>query len=69
MTSVLSAIAATSDPRAVPLISRHARLVESADIVLHATDQVFDFSFDGLPPRHHYAGPQSQVPLCCVIQL
>ncbi len=44
-------------PRAVPLLSRYARLVDSADMVLHATDQVFDFSFDGLPPRHHYTGP------------
>ena len=25
--------------------------------MLHATDQTFDFSFDRLPPRHHYAGP------------
>ena len=44
-------------PRAVPLVSRYARLVESADMVLHATDNVFDFSFKGLPPRHHYTGP------------
>jgi UDP:flavonoid glycosyltransferase YjiC (YdhE family) len=44
-------------PRAVPLVRRYARLAGSADLVLHATDQVFDFSFDRLPPRHHYAGP------------
>src|SRR5919198_2108729 len=44
-------------PRAVPLVRRYARLVESADLVLHATDQVFDFSFDRLPPSHHYTGP------------
>jgi len=44
-------------PRAVPLLSRYARLLESADLVLHATDQVFDCSFNGLPPGHHYTGP------------
>src|SRR6266536_3168661 len=44
-------------PRAVPLLSRYARLLESADLILHATDQVFDCSFNGLPPGHHYAGP------------
>src|SRR5205807_1124728 len=27
------------------------------DLVLHATDQVFDYSFDRLPSRHHYVGP------------
>jgi hypothetical protein len=43
--------------RAVPLLSRYARLVDAADMVLHATDQVFDFSFDGLPAGHHYVGP------------
>jgi UDP:flavonoid glycosyltransferase YjiC (YdhE family) len=44
-------------PRAIPLIARYASLLESADLVLHATDRVFDFSFDGLPPGHHYVGP------------
>jgi UDP:flavonoid glycosyltransferase YjiC (YdhE family) len=44
-------------PRAVPLLSRYASLLGSAHLVLHATDQVFDFAFDGLPLRHHYAGP------------
>lgn len=44
-------------PRAVPLVSRYAALLESPDLVLHATDQVFDFAFDRLPPRHHYVGP------------
>jgi UDP:flavonoid glycosyltransferase YjiC (YdhE family) len=44
-------------PRAVSLIRRYASLLGSADMVLHATDQVFDFSFDRLPPHHHYAGP------------
>jgi hypothetical protein len=44
-------------PRAVPLIRRYAELLEATDLVLHATDQVFDFSFADLPSRHHYAGP------------
>ncbi len=44
-------------PRAIPLISRYASLLGSAGLVLHATDQVFDFSFDRLPSHHHYAGP------------
>jgi UDP:flavonoid glycosyltransferase YjiC (YdhE family) len=44
-------------PRAIPLILRYAQLIEAADMVLHATDQVFDFSFDRLPARHHYVGP------------
>ena len=43
--------------RAVPLLSRYARLVTAADMVLHATDPVFDYCFDGLPPSHHYVGP------------
>jgi UDP:flavonoid glycosyltransferase YjiC (YdhE family) len=43
--------------RAVPLLGRYAKLVGAADMVLHATDQVFDFSFDRLPPGHHYVGP------------
>ena len=44
-------------PRAIPLLSRYASLLASANLVLHATDQVFDFSFDRLPPHHHYVGP------------
>jgi len=44
-------------PRAIPLLSRYAALLESASLVLHATDRVFDFSFDRLPARHHYVGP------------
>jgi UDP:flavonoid glycosyltransferase YjiC (YdhE family) len=44
-------------PRAIPLLSRYASLVGSAGLVLHATDKEFDFSFDGLPTRHHYVGP------------
>jgi UDP:flavonoid glycosyltransferase YjiC (YdhE family) len=44
-------------PRAIPLISGFAELLGSASLVLHATDPVFDFSFDGLPNHHHYVGP------------
>ena len=44
-------------PRALPLVTRYAALLGSADLVLHATDRVFDFDFAGLPPRHHYVGP------------
>jgi len=44
-------------PRALPLIKRYAELLESPDLVLHATDQVFDYSFERLPSRHHYVGP------------
>ena len=44
-------------PRAVPLIERYASLLGSADLVLHATDCIFDLSFDGLPDKHHYVGP------------
>jgi len=44
-------------PRAIPLIMRYAALLDSADQVLHASDQVFDFDFTGLPDKHHYVGP------------
>jgi UDP:flavonoid glycosyltransferase YjiC (YdhE family) len=44
-------------PRAIPLIRAYAGLLGSASLVLHATDKVFDLGFEGLPPRHHYAGP------------
>lgn len=44
-------------PRAVPLIQGYASLLESPDLVLHATDRVFDLSFDGLPDHHRYVGP------------
>src|SRR5947209_9278000 len=44
-------------PRALPLIRRYAELLASADLVLHATDRVFDYSFDRLPSRHYYVGP------------
>ncbi|HEX9466856.1 MAG TPA: nucleotide disphospho-sugar-binding domain-containing protein [Acidimicrobiia bacterium] len=44
-------------PRAVALIGHFAALLGSADLVLHATDRIFDFSFAGLPADHHYVGP------------
>jgi UDP:flavonoid glycosyltransferase YjiC (YdhE family) len=44
-------------PRAVPLIARFASLLGSADLVLHATDTVFDLSLGRLPEGHHYVGP------------
>lgn len=44
-------------PRAVPLVAGYASLLESANLVLHATDPVFDFAFDRLPERHYYVGP------------
>jgi EryCIII-like glycosyltransferase len=44
-------------PRAIPLIAGYASLLGEPDLVLHATDPVFDLSFDGLPERHHYVGP------------
>jgi hypothetical protein len=43
--------------RAVPLVEGYAGLLEGANLVLHATDPVFDFSFDHLPARHRYVGP------------
>lgn len=44
-------------PRAIPLIARYATLIDAADLVLHASDRVFDLGFDELPPGHHYVGP------------
>jgi UDP:flavonoid glycosyltransferase YjiC (YdhE family) len=43
--------------RAIPLLRRYSGLVCEADPVLHATDQVFDYGFNRLPPSHHYVGP------------
>lgn len=43
--------------RAIPLLERYAALLTEADVVLHATDQVFDFCFDRLPRGQHYVGP------------
>ena len=46
------------------MIARYAALIDAADRVLHASDQIFDLGFDELPPGHHYVGPLggSQVP-------
>lgn len=44
-------------PRAIPLIAGYASLLDSADLVLHATDPVFDFGFRRLPEHHRYVGP------------
>jgi UDP:flavonoid glycosyltransferase YjiC (YdhE family) len=44
-------------PRAVPLLQHFGALFGEADLVLHATDPLFDLSFAGLPPRQHYVGP------------
>ena len=44
-------------PRAIPLIEYFLPLIDRARLVLHATDQVFDFDHPDLPPRHHYVGP------------
>ena len=44
-------------PRALPLIEGYASLLGSPDLVLHATDQIFDLSFEKLPEKHHYVGP------------
>jgi len=44
-------------PRAVPLIRRYRELFDQPAVVLHATDQTFDFGFDDLPRGHHYVGP------------
>lgn len=42
----------------VPRLAREcfAPLVRRADMVLHATDPMFDFEPSELPPRHHYVG-------------
>jgi hypothetical protein len=42
--------------RAIPLFERYSSLLQSPDLVLHATDSVFDFSFQP-PARNHYVGP------------
>lgn len=51
------ALEADIGPRAIPLLKRFASLLREADLVLHATDQVFDYCFDRLPPHNHYVGP------------
>ena len=44
-------------PRAIPLFEYFLPLVDRATLVLHATDQVFDYDHDGLPENHRYVGP------------
>lgn len=44
-------------PRSVPLIEYFLPLVARASMVLHATDQVFDFDNTDLPSNHRYVGP------------
>ncbi|HEV2218337.1 MAG TPA: nucleotide disphospho-sugar-binding domain-containing protein [Candidatus Dormibacteraeota bacterium] len=44
-------------PRAVALIGGFVPLLAEARLVLHATDQHFDYGFAGLPPTHLYSGP------------
>jgi UDP:flavonoid glycosyltransferase YjiC (YdhE family) len=44
-------------PRAVPLMRYFARFLATAQQVLHATDQIFDYDFTHLPKHHHYVGP------------
>jgi UDP:flavonoid glycosyltransferase YjiC (YdhE family) len=43
--------------RAVPLIQYFLPLLGKADLILHATDPIFDYSHTDLPPAHHYVGP------------
>jgi UDP:flavonoid glycosyltransferase YjiC (YdhE family) len=44
-------------PRALPLLSRYASLLDAATLVLHATDPVFDLGGRVLPAHHRYVGP------------
>ena len=44
-------------PRAIPLIARYRSLLDSASLVLHATDPVFDLGGVRLPSHHRYVGP------------
>lgn len=44
-------------PRAVPLIKHLSSLLGVASLTLHASDPIFDLSFDALPSGHHYVGP------------
>ena len=43
--------------RAFPLLAGYASRLDDPDLVLHATDRMFDFGFDDLPPGHHHVGP------------
>ena len=44
-------------PRAIPIMAHYGSLLEAAPLVLHATDQAFDFGFEALPANHRYVGP------------
>jgi UDP:flavonoid glycosyltransferase YjiC (YdhE family) len=44
-------------PRALPLMSHYASLLDGASVVLHATDRVFDLGGRTLPSHHRYVGP------------
>ncbi len=44
-------------PRSVPLMENFAAIMEGAPLVLHATDQEFDYGYTLLPQQHHYVGP------------
>ncbi len=62
------ALSADFGPRAIPLIEYFLPLVDRATLVLHASDQVFDFDHDDLPENHRYVGPliwepESSLPL------
>lgn len=43
--------------RAVPLIRYFVPLLAHAQLILHATDPIFDYNHTDLPPAHHYVGP------------
>ncbi|MCA1554698.1 MAG: hypothetical protein LC737_10000, partial [Chloroflexi bacterium] len=44
-------------PRAVPLMRYFSNFLDTAQRVLHATDQVFDYNYTELPEHHRYVGP------------
>jgi UDP:flavonoid glycosyltransferase YjiC (YdhE family) len=44
-------------PRSVPLFANFAAILNGAPLVLHATDQEFDYGHLAMPPQHHYVGP------------
>jgi UDP:flavonoid glycosyltransferase YjiC (YdhE family) len=44
-------------PRAVPIVRSFLPMIDRASMVLHATDQVFDFDNAALPANHRYVGP------------
>jgi len=50
-------LAADFSARALPLFNYFLPAIDRATLVLHATDRVFDFDNDRLPPNHRYVGP------------